>query len=88
MFERSCSLVTCASVDFFVRTKKSLVPVEVKATNGTAKSLKKLIESDAYPSITTGIKLVHGNIGFKNNILTLPYFCAFLLKRFLKDVEF
>lgn len=74
--------------DFFVRTRKSLVPVEVKATNGTAKSLKTLIESETYPTITTGIKLVHGNIGFRNNILTIPYFCAFLLKRFLRNVDF
>lgn len=74
--------------DFFVRTKKSLVPVEVKAVNGTAKSLRTLISSDAYPDITTGIKFVHGNIGFANNIHTFPYFCAFLLKRYLKDVAF
>lgn len=74
--------------DFFVRTKKSLVPVEVKATNGTAKSLRTLINSDNYPDITTGIKFIHGNIGFENNIHTFPYFCTFLLKRYLKDVEF
>lgn len=74
--------------DFFVRTKKSLVPVEVKATNGTAKSLRTLISSDNYPDITTGIKFIHGNIGFENNIHTFPYFCAFLLKQYLRDVEF
>ena len=74
--------------DFFVRTKKSLVPVEVKSTNGKSKSLSTLIKSDSYPDITTGIKLIHGNVGFENNIHTFPYFCAFLLKRYLKDVEF
>ena len=74
--------------DFFVRTKKSLVPVEVKSTNGKAKSLSTLIKSDSYPDITTGIKLIHGNIGFEKNIHTFPYFCAFLLKRYLKDVDF
>ena len=74
--------------DFFVRTMKSLVPVEVKATNGTAKSLSTLIKSDAYPDITHGIKLVNGNIGLKNNVYTFPYFCAFLLKRYLKTMEF
>lgn len=73
--------------DFFVRTKKSLVPVEVKSTNGRAKSLATLIKSDSYPDITTGIKLIHGNVGFENNIHTFPYFCAFLLKRYLADVE-
>ena len=74
--------------DFFVRTKKSLVPVEVKAKAGTAKSLSTLVKSDAYPDITTGIKLTAGNIGFQNNIYTFPYFCAFLLKRYLSGVVF
>lgn len=74
--------------DFFVRTKKSLVPVEIKATNGTAKSLRTLITSDKYPDITTGIKFINGNIGFENNIHTFPYFCEFLLKRYLGKVDF
>lgn len=74
--------------DFFVRTKKSLVPVEVKAKAGTAKSLSTLVKSNAYPDITTGIKFSAGNAGFQNNIYTFPYFCAFLLKRYLSGVEF
>ena len=74
--------------DFFVRTKKSLIPVEVKATNGNAKSLSTLISSEKYPDITTGIKFIQGNIGFENNIHTFPYFCAFLLKRYLSEVDF
>ena len=74
--------------DFFVRTKKSLVPVEVKAKTGTAKSLSTLVKSDVYPDISTGIKFTAGNIGFQNNIYTFPYFCAFLLKRYLSEVDF
>lgn len=74
--------------DFFVRTKKTLVPVEVKAKAGTAKSLSTLVKSDAYPDITTGVKFSAGNIGFQNNIYTFPYFCAFLLKRYLSGVDF
>lgn len=74
--------------DFFVRTRKSLVPLEVKSTNGKSKSLSTLIKSDSYPDITTGIKLIHGNIGFENNIHTFPYFCVFLLKRYLADADF
>lgn len=74
--------------DFFVRTKKSLVPVEVKAKAGTAKSLSTLVKSNAYPDITTGIKFSAGNAGFQNNIYTFPYFCTFLLKRYLSEVEF
>lgn len=73
--------------DFFVRTHNTLVPVEVKATRGTAKSLRTLIGSDAYPDIEWGIKLTAGNIGFSDNIYTFPYFCSFLLKDYLKWVS-
>ena len=71
--------------DFFVRTAESLIPVEVKSTSGKAKSLRTLIESDKYPDIKYGIKLSAGNIGFSEGVYTFPYFCAFLLKRYLKE---
>jgi len=73
--------------DFFLRTKSSLVPVEVKATNGTAKSLRTLIKSERYPDIVSGIKLTSGNIGAHEGIRTFPYFCAFLMKRYLSNSE-
>ena len=69
--------------DFFVRTMQHLIPIEVKATNGSAKSLRTLIESDAYEKITFGIKFASTNIGYSNNIYTFPLFCAFLLKDYL-----
>lgn len=72
--------------DFFMRTKDCLVPVEVKAGNASAKSLQTLIKSEKYADIRWGLKLVDGNIGYANNILTLPYFCAFLLKRYLSEL--
>ena len=73
--------------DFFVRTQQQLLPVEVKATRGTAKSLRTLIQSKHYLDIKYGIKLTGGNIGYSDRILTFPYFCAFLLKAFLKRGE-
>lgn len=69
--------------DFFVRDMESLIPVEVKATNGTAKSLTTLIDSEKYPDIKYGIKFIKGNIGYNDKFYTFPYFCAFLLKRYL-----
>ena len=69
--------------DFFVRTASALIPVEVKAQRGTAKSLRTLITSDKYADIHYGIKFTAGNIGFSDDIYTFPYFCAFLLKRYL-----
>ena len=71
--------------DFFVRTTKDLVPVEVKATNGRSKSLRTLIESEKYEDIHYGIKLINGNIGYDGQIYTFPYFCTFLLKRYLRS---
>lgn len=58
--------------------------MEVKSVNGRAKSFRTLIESDKYADIHWGIKLTGGNIGMEDGIRTLPLFCAFLLKRYLK----
>lgn len=73
--------------DFFVRTKQSLLPVEVKAKRGTAKSLRTLIGSERYSDINCGIKFTAGNIGYSDGVYTFPYFCAFLLKDYLKRVD-
>lgn len=73
--------------DFFMRTAESLVPVEVKATNNMARSLKTLISSERYPEIKFGIKVVGGNIGYNDGVYTFPYFCTFLLKEYLKGKE-
>ena len=70
--------------DFFVRTANELIPVEVKARNGKAKSMRTLIDSEKYPEIQYGIKLTGGNIGYSEGIYTFPYFCAFLMKKYLK----
>ena len=73
--------------NFFMRTAESLVPVEVKATNNMARSLKTLISSEKYPEIKFGIKVVGGNIGYNDGVYTFPYFCTFLLKDYLKRVK-
>ena len=75
-------------MDFFVRDKDSLIPVEVKANDGATVSLKKLIESEKYKDIQYGIKLGYKNIGFNGQFYTFPYFLTFLLKRFLREKSF
>ena len=72
-------------MDFFLRTTSKLVPVEVKATNGRAKSLSTLISSDHYDDIDFGVKLTAGNIGESGKVWTFPHFSAFLLPRLLAD---
>lgn len=72
-------------MDFFVRDAKSLIPVEVKANDNATISLRNLIEKESYEDIRYGIKLCNRNIGFNGKFFTFPYFCSFLLKRYLKD---
>lgn len=71
--------------NFFIRTASKLIPVEVKSTNGRAKSLRALISGEKYADIHCGIKLIGGNIGYSDDVYTFPYFCTFLLKRYLKE---
>lgn len=72
-------------MDFFIRDSDSLVPVEVKANDNATASLNKLVESEKYPEIKYGIKLCRKNIGYNGKFYTFPYFCAFLLKRYMRD---
>lgn len=72
-------------MDFFVRDKDSLIPVEVKAMDGSTVSLNNLINDKKYKDIKYGIKLGYKNIGYNNKFYTFPYFIAFLLKKYLKE---
>ena len=72
-------------MDFMVRDKNSLIPVEVKANNNATISLNNLINSNLYKDIKYGIKLCNKNIGFNGKFYTFPYFLTFLLKRYLKE---
>ncbi len=72
-------------MDFFIRDKDSLIPVEVKANDNATVSLNNLIESEKYKDIKYGIKLCNKNIGFNGKFYTFPYFLTFLLKRYLKE---
>ena len=70
--------------DFFLRTMNNLVPIEVKARNSKSKSMNSLINNNKYPDISWGIKLCSANIGTNDKIYTFPYFCSFLLRKYLK----
>ena len=74
-------------MDFFVRDARKLIPVEVKATDGSTVSLNNLIDSEKYKDIQYGIKLGYKNIGFNGKFYTFPYFITFLLKRYLREKE-
>ncbi|WP_300791600.1 ATP-binding protein [uncultured Bacteroides sp.] len=72
-------------MDFFVRDADSLIPVEVKATDGATASLNNLLKENKYPDIKYGIKLGYKNIGFNGKFYAFPYFLTFLLKRFILE---
>ena len=72
-------------MDFFVRDTENLIPVEVKAIDGSTVSLNNLIDNDKFEYVKYGIKLCNKNIGFNGKFYTFPYFLTFLLKRFLKE---
>ena len=72
-------------MDFMIRDRNSLIPVEVKANDQATTSLNKLIKDQKYSDIHYGIKFANKNIGFNDYFYTFPYFLAFLLKRFLRD---
>ena len=74
--------------DFFIRSANELIPVEVKANNNNAKSMTQLIKSSRYPDISHGIKFTAGNVGHNDPVYTFPYFCLFLLKRFMQEQTF
>ena len=72
--------------DFFVRSTDALIPVEVKSNRQSSKSLRNLIVGKKYKDISFGVKFGDLNVGNENNIYTFPYFCVFLLKRFVTGI--
>lgn len=72
-------------MDFFIRDADSLIPVEVKANDGTTASLNRLLNDDKYNDVKYGIKLGYRNIGFNGKFYTFPYFLTFLLRRFVAE---
>lgn len=72
-------------MDFFVRDRDSLIPVEVKANDNATISLNNLINDKRYKDIKYGIKFGYKNIGFNGKFYTFPYFLTFLLKKYLLE---
>ena len=72
-------------MDFFIRDKNSLIPIEVKANDNSTVSLNNLIDGDKYKDIKYGIKLCNKNIGFNGKFYTFPYFLTFLLKKYINE---
>lgn len=74
-------------LDFLLRVKNQLVPIEVKRKNGKIKSVKSVLNDNKY-NINYAVKIYDGNINFENNIFSIPHFLTFLLNRFFKETDF
>ncbi len=67
-------------IDFITKYQKEITLVEVKARNGNTKSVKEVLTNKAkYPEANKLIRLKECNIGESCNILTIPYYLAFLI---------
>ena len=66
-------------VDFLIRYKGECCPLECKATNGNAKSLKTVLKHPEHYHVNHAIKVGDYNIGREGPLLTLPLYMAFLL---------
>ncbi len=75
-------------IDFLTQFNFKICPIEVKAKDGNSKSLKTLMNHTTYgKEIIFAIKIKQGNIGFNNNVLTIPHFLSFLVcPSFIKNV--
>lgn len=73
-------------LDFLIRIKNEIIPIEVKRNRGRSKSLNAVLNSNE--NIRYGLKLTNGNIGFEDNKFTFPYYLSFLLKRFIKETDY
>ena len=66
-------------LDFVIRYRGGCVPVEVKASDGNAKSVKTVLAHPEKYHVGSAIKLADLNVGRAGTILTLPLYMAFLL---------
>jgi predicted AAA+ superfamily ATPase len=67
-------------IDYVIRYQSKPTLVEVKAKTGDTKAAKTILKNQDIYHVDSLIKLGDYNIGFENNILTLPYYMAFLIK--------
>ena len=74
-------------LDFLIRLKDNIVPIEIKANKGSARSLNAVIGDKKISEIKYGIKFSNNNIGVANNVLTLPFFTLFMLKRVITNMK-
>ena len=66
-------------IDFVTKYKEKATLIEVKASNGNIKSSKTVLKNKAQYNTDLCIKFGECNVGFTGEILTLPYYMAFMI---------
>ena len=66
-------------LDFLIRYRGECCPVECKARTGNAKSLQTVMKNPDHYHVSHAIKLGDYNVGVNGQMLTLPFYMAFLL---------
>lgn len=74
-FQKNDSL----EIDFVIRLNGECVPIECKARTGNAKSLKTLLNHPEKYHVTHAVKCGDYNVGRQDNVLTIPFYMAFML---------
>ena len=73
---QECPNARTALKSFALERNGGIVPVEVKASNGSTISLNELLEK---PQVPYGYKLVDGNLGVMGKKITLPHYMAMFI---------
>ena len=66
-------------LDFLIRYRGECCPVECKARTGNAKSLQTVLKNPDHYHVCHAIKLGDYNVGRNGQVLTIPFYMAFLL---------
>lgn len=66
-------------LDFLMRYKGKCCPLECKATNGNAKSLKTVLKHPEHYHVDSALKVGDYSVGREGPLLTLPLYMTFLL---------
>lgn len=68
-------------LDFLISHRMECVPVEVKAVNGNAKSLRTVLNHPEKYHVTQAFKLGDYNVGRTGPVLAIPHYMSFLFDR-------
>ncbi len=63
-------------VEFLISVNSEIIPIEVKAGNGSTISLNELLKKDDIPY---GYKLISGNVGVNDKKIVMPLYMAMFI---------